>query len=179
MSWQITALALPFTLCLILAIVWAAALIYIWFDADEVYGTGWFWMLMVLVAPIIAIPAYFLMKLSTHRGWRGYLEAEDRLERKRMLRGGHVSALKLLEKSNADADPEIADDGERAAFEPFRPTFAAPAERLRSIAEHRGPADLTAEHSSSDTQESAGTVHERLSWRRRRLRDAGPEEPPF
>jgi len=67
---------------MLLTILWAVALVAIWNDADETYGTGLFWALAVLVAPVFSIPIYWLMRLGTHRSLDEEIAADERLERK-------------------------------------------------------------------------------------------------
>ena len=61
-------------------VIWVLALFYIWQDADNLYGTGGWWALFVLVAPLIALPAYWLMKRSTLRSTNQDIAALDRQE---------------------------------------------------------------------------------------------------
>ena len=118
------------------AVVWILALIHIWNDADELYGTGWFWMVCVLLVPPIAIPAYWLMKLGTHRNWKEELAALDREEHKRdqgqRFSGQVFDIQRRLQGGTCSTDEYGCVEVEkRVRFRPFRPTFAASAERLR------------------------------------------------
>ncbi|MBN2083363.1 hypothetical protein JW859_14295 [bacterium] len=65
-------------------ILWAVLLVVTWNDADETYGTGLFWGLMVLFVPCAALPVYWLMRLGTHRSWREDLAASERRDRRRI-----------------------------------------------------------------------------------------------
>jgi len=121
---------------MLLTILWAVALVVIWNDADETYGTGLFWALAVLVAPVFSIPIYWLMRLGTHRSLDEEIAADERLERKKAF-GQRFSGLALdLERQlhpNCEAE-SVEDDGRldrRPDFKPFTPTFAAQAEEWR------------------------------------------------
>jgi len=134
----------------LVAICWAVMLVVIWNDADEVYGTGFFWAFAVLIAPVVAIPAYWLMRLGTHRSLNDEIIADERLARRKAM-GQRFSGLALdldRQLGNAPArsqlDPEAAGQGP-AGFKPFTPTFAAEAEswRRRTARGMRGQAEPT------------------------------------
>lgn len=184
-----------YVIFVLLSVFWILALIYIMFDADELYGTGWFWFICVLVVPVIAIPVYGLMKLGTHRSWKAEMAALDRQERKRAL-GQRFSGIALdLDKLGHDppADPTITDDliGPATGFVPFRPTYAATAEDWRKklterVTEFREDAAqagrqaaINSDHGAiRDESSSQGCgdstkgreVNERLSWRAKHLK---------
>jgi len=133
-----------------LAILWAVALVAIWRDADETYGTGLFWGICVLVAPLAAIPAYLLMRIGTHRSWREELAALDRYEARKRLGvrfGGQAGDLDRQLKSGVkdlslSAPMHRSEQPRREGyticsapipkdFTPFRASFAAPVEKYR------------------------------------------------
>lgn len=180
-----------YALFIVLSLVWCLALIYIMFDADELYGTGWFWFLLVLLVPLIAIPAYGLMKLGTHRSWKDEMAALDRQEHKRAL-GQRFSGIALdLDRQLGTGAVQVSDgdDTETApatGFIPFRPVFAAPAEAWRRHLNRQtgrnpgdtaqtgrqaapGPGDGTTTDESSSQGCGDSTkgreINERLSWR--------------
>lgn len=120
----------------LLALVWAMTVIYIWYDADEVYGTGWFWLIATLVAPFIAVPVYSLMKLGTHRNWKQEIAAQERREHKRdsgqRYSGQAWELTQRLSGGTCSNDSHgCVEVDQRVRFRPFRHTFAARAERMR------------------------------------------------
>lgn len=122
-----------FLVFIALTIGWAVALVLIALDADETYGTGLFWMLAVLCAPLIAIPVYWLMRIGTHRSLDADIAASERLERKKML-GQRLSGMALdIDRQLGGERDEQAAIGEgsvrlKPRFTPFRASFAPEAE---------------------------------------------------
>gem|GEM_PF-2910402 len=178
-----------FLVFIVLAILWAVALVVIAQDADETYGTGLFWMLAVLCAPLIAIPAYWLMRIGTQRSLDADIAASERLQRRKML-DQRLSGMAL------DLDRQLGgerDDGTavgegslrlKPRFTPFRASFAPEAEAW--VADRsEPPADddddespdtvpaLPAAAQTADSPSSQGcgdsnggrSLNRRLSWR--------------
>ena len=109
--------------------LWALAMIHIWYDADNVYGNGWFWLILVIIVPVIAIPLYWLMKRFTHRSWKQELETDERSEYKHAL-WGHLS------DSQGDSLGGVGQVKERSGFtakgfKPYRAEFASEVEDWR------------------------------------------------
>jgi len=155
---------------MLLTILWAVALVAIWNDADETYGTGLFWALAVLVAPVFSIPIYWLMRLGTHRSLDEEIAADERLERKKAF-GQRFSglALDLDRQLNPDLGKGASlDDGRgggRPGFKPFTPTFAAEAETWRrrmnaGLGRQAPPTDTAVQTTPTRSQgvSSAGTA---------------------
>lgn len=188
MSWEVFLLTIPFWLYMLGAVIWVLALIHIWFDADEVYGTGWFWMLMVLFVPLIAIPSYWLMKMGTHRSLDDDIAASERLKRKRAWRQAQGAARsKLLGDRLPDVEPErLAGSKGRKSFKPYSSSFAPAAEHLKAVAAKYRDSILRQPDPEQETKRGAETPpveapswHERLSWREQQLRGNGDAEVPF
>lgn len=156
---------------IILAICWAVALVAIWNDADETYGTGFFWALAVLLAPVVAIPAYWLMRRGTHRSLNDEIIADERLERKKAL-GQRFSGMALdLDRQLGHAPPEgqaPTAGGQPADFKPFTPTFAAQAENWRR---------QVAAGTPKKQVEQTDTAAQSTSTRSQRDRSAGTAPP--
>lgn len=180
-----------FLVFIALTICWAVALVVIAQDADETYGTGLFWMLAVLCAPLIAIPVYWLMRIGTQRSLDADIAASERLERKKML-GQRLSGMALdLDRQLSGEQDDGAAVGEgslrlRPRFTPFRASFAPEAEAFVA-ARNEPPADegdespgtapvLPVAIQVADSPSSQGcgdsnggrSLNRRLSWRWRR-----------
>lgn len=188
MSGQIGVMFLVF---IALAICWAVALVVIAIDADETYGTGLFWMLAVVVAPLIAIPVYWLMRIGTHRSADEDIAADERLQRRKML-GQRLSGMALdIDRQITGRLPAETEVGEgslrlRPRFKPFRASFAPeaeafiaargpvpdesePAENAAEVAaEDDAVAPIDADYTSSQgcgDSSGEGKLNRRLSWR--------------
>jgi hypothetical protein len=139
---------------IMLAILWAVALVVIAQDADETYGTGLFWMLAVLCAPLIAIPVYWLMRIGTERSLDADIAASERLQRRKML-GQRLSGMALdLDRQLGSERDEGTVVGEgslrlKPRFTPFRASFAPEAEAF--VAALDEPPANDDEDESSDT----------------------------
>jgi hypothetical protein len=190
MSWEVFLLTIPFWLYMLGGVIWVLALIHIWFDADEVYGTGWFWMIMVLFVPLIAIPSYWLMKMGTHRSLDDDIVASERLKRKRAWRQAQGAARsKLLGDRAPDVEPgRLAGSKARKPFKPYSSSFAPAAEHLKEVAAKYRDSILRQPDPEQETKRETGiesprkdapSWHERLSWREQQLRGNGDAEVPF
>lgn len=186
-----------YSVFMLLVILWAVSLVVIWNDADETYGTGFFWALAVLVAPFAAIPAYWLMRLGTHRSLSEDIAASERQERRKQL-GQRLSGMALdIDRQMSPGkspEPSQPSGGPRSEFTPFTPTFAAEAEEWRRLGsgsrakqevapdqlaltgnqsqcDQRAfvPQSTDSNASSQGCGDSTGvdSAHERLSWRYR------------
>jgi len=122
-------------------VIYLFAVIWVFRDADETYGTGPFWLLCMVVAPVIAFPVYLLMRMGTHRSVDDDLAAWKRREREQRLGYRHSGTVMDLSKDLQDevrwsAGNEGYTIGTSRAgpgFKPFSHTFSDSAERLRQL----------------------------------------------
>jgi hypothetical protein len=122
------------------------AIIGVYRDADETYGTGLFWALCMIIAPLVTFPVYLLMRRGTHRSVDEDLAAWKRRERRQRLGYRHSGTVMDL---NRDLQDEVrwreGNDGYTistarapSGFKPFNHTFADSAERLRRLRQASG-----------------------------------------
>lgn len=117
------------------------ALIWVYRDADETYGTGPFWLICMAVVPLITFPVYLLMRMGTHRSVDEDLAAWKRREHEKRL-GYHHSGtvMDLSEDLKDEVRWSSGNDGYTIGtshpgpdFKPFQSSFSESAERLRRL----------------------------------------------
>ncbi|HES58255.1 MAG TPA: PLDc_N domain-containing protein [Firmicutes bacterium] len=130
-------------------VIYLLAIIWVFRDADETYGTGLFWALCMIVVPLITFPVYLLMRMGTHRSVDEDLAAWKRRERRQRL--GYRHSGMVMDLSNELQDEvrwQEGNDGYTIGtarkpenFKPFSHTFADSAERLRRLKQDAEPAE--------------------------------------
>ena len=111
-----------FGLYVVLILFWVLTLFWIWQDADETYGYGWFWALMMLIFPVITLVVYLITKRMTHRTVSEDLKAWENRESRH---GWGWSS------QHEGQDEDLTQPtGRTDKFKPFNPRFSASVEKF-------------------------------------------------